>query len=214
MMKPDCIDIDMIFRYIDGNCSRRERDRLEGHFSLCEKCRKELVDAYELSKETDESLEWDLASPAEIDSVMRALSPFLPLKKIYKWAKKKIPLPAEPGFSPLLAPVRSSTEFEMDSVLLTKDIGDLKTEFQIEKAEGERVNIRVAVSEADEKAENVRATFKRKGGGTFSRPLTGEYGFFENMPFGYYRFTLKQNAVEKSACFIEIGDEQVTVTDD
>ncbi len=209
-MKSACMEIKMLARYIEGSLSDEERDQTEQHLSLCDRCRKEMVSAYDLMKDSDLS-EWEPASDEQVRSVLNSLDVTGRFRKAYEWITSQLTA----GMPQAEFQVREMHEtLFAEYQEFTEDIDGLQTVFHIEKAGEDKINIRIRVLKDNLKAQNIRLIFTRQGSGSVSRPLKEDYAFFEELPFGLYRFTLKQHALEKGTCFINISESEIEVRDD
>lgn len=216
-MKSACIDIYMLARYIEGRLSDEQKETMEEHFSVCDRCRKELVSAYCLVKESDMS-EWEPASDQEVRSVLNYLNhPNHPnnsdwFKEVFEWITEKLPpgTQLQTGYA-----VRELGKgLSLEHIELSRKIGESEVHMYIEKTDDSKVNIRARVLKENAREQNVRLTLTRKGGGTVSRPMKRDYALFEELPFGLYRLSLKQNALEKGTCLINISEAEIGVSDD
>ncbi len=210
-MKSMCIDIHTFAEYIEGHLSSDEKDLAEIHFSECDRCRKILVNAYAIMNDSDLS-DWEPASEQEVQSVLKHMGLSGRLEEVYKWIKEKLP---GPPMQPAFAVIRDSSRLSsIEYIHFSRNINDLQANFYIEKTGDDKVSIRATVLKEDRKAQNTRLTFAREGGGPVSRPLKKDYEVFEDLPFGFYRFILKQNAIEKGTCLIYIREEEIRVDND
>ncbi len=205
-MKSSCIDIDFLAGYIKGSLSDEDNEQVEEHLSYCDGCLEEFANATTLLKES-EALAWEPVSEENAHSFLKLLNIPGQIKKFYKWISKK--LPHDPFLHPGLAPARNGDgeESAVEYIILSKGFGDIHMEIYLEKEEADRFTVRTKAPKGSQMARNVRLAFMRQGGGVVSRLIKGEDVSFEPFPFGSYRLSLLQDAVEKGEYCFDINEE-------
>ncbi len=198
-----CTELGMLAKYIRGSLSKKDMDRLEEHISVCDACLEEFVVANSIMRDKELS-EWEPVSKEAALSLLDVLNN--KIRHFYEWITA---LPSELMLTPDFAPVRSDAGSPVDYVYLSKHMGELQTEMYVEKTAHDKVCFHARVFKENLGAKNVRLTFIRDEDAIVSRLLKDDYELFENMLFGSYCLTVRQNAMEKGSYHFEILPEGV-----
>lgn len=187
-MKLHCIDIETLDAYIDGRLSDKERYQTEKHLANCDICMEELILA-EILMNDSELTEYDPGPGDIVGAALRKIRETV--LKISDWLTDLAQPEWIPAYSP--SPVRSSggVSAAIESILIRKDIDELRTEMYIEKADDGNARIWINVFKDNETAENVILTILKDGHTPFARIQKHDPVQFGNQPFGNYSLTLE-----------------------
>ncbi len=227
-------NMEILAAYIGNTLSDDEKQQVEEHLADCDNCRKFFVLTNDLLREP-ELPEAEVITEAEAISVWNKIiadiegkekniptrngkkdsdeSGFQPKKKegkppsgyrnFIQWITSSY---SELHINFAFAAVRSQPVSRVDYIHLIREVDGLKAEMFVEKAEQEKINIHISVFKGDEPAKNVRLTFEKQGGGRVSRLLKEEREAFDNLSFGAYCLTLKQDSQKKGMLSFEIDE--------
>ncbi|MCP4346535.1 MAG: zf-HC2 domain-containing protein [Desulfobacterales bacterium] len=194
-MKFQCIDTDLLDRYIDGFLPEQEKDQTEKHFLECDKCLERFVIAKELLEDpelTEYKPSFTDIAQTVLQNIKEAVWRFfewLPNLSIPEWASA----------------VRSAAH---SSVFVIKEMDDLRTEVFVQKIKDDKARIFIKVFKDNKSAQNVNLKFGKKGRRPREELLLGDNVFTnEELAFGIYNLIVEQNDMEKGTCVFEINNK-------
>jgi len=216
-MKTQCINFDLLTEYLGGKISIKNREKVEEHLSKCEEC----LDKFVMMKDflNDPELT-DLSEVSEIKSEFKWKKILKKIKNsIYEWTRELTP-PAWTLQTLQAVPVtvtankvrfrnRPGEKSPVDFVLIKKKMDDLITEIYVERSNESEFNIKIRACKGNVLAKNVTIKMKRENGGPFGRKLKENYALIEDLPFGTYHMTLRQNKLTKGEYNFQINEKGI-----
>ncbi len=200
-----CFDAETLTRYIDGRLAGDQKDLAEKHLLECDLCLEEFVMAKTMVREIDNS-EFQPGPAGVVRDCLKSIGK--KLRNIAGWISDMAPPPWMYGChaSPVrssVSPMSASSEF----LFVKKDIGDLRAELFIEKAEKNCACMSVKVFTGKKTAKNVSLTLIREGNSPTARYLTRDYESFDKLRYGIYNLILERNALEEGRYLFQIDNE-------
>lgn len=204
-MNNACPSEEVVADYLQGFLSDVKKTALERHFAACERCLDELATLETIGIEADAD-ERDRVPEKVMEKVLDRVrnQDFNKIEKVVRKIRRTAQslllttsdyVNALFGVPSRLQSIRGAKKnISRDLIQLTLAFEEVKADIEIEKVKEQRVNIRVNVFKGIQQDRSIRVSLGKDERDLFSFILDKKgYAVFENIAYGRYIMTFRQN---------------------
>jgi len=192
-----CLNLIEMIQYVCNFLTKPERQKIEKHLSECDACLDEITSLFEIMHHPDLK-EWELWKPvSRLKRIIEKISKRWAIQQPPEWTIRKTAFELSP--IPIPIPIRKNLKRRtknklFESVEVQTNFDEYNVKLYVERSGHDEASLKILVQQNEKLSQHLNVFIKKENiSCPWAKQQSDNYVSFENIPFGIFQMTLKND---------------------